>query len=201
MSGGRFIQKWRNKTKDPWVKRTYKVWCSMRRRCYNIKVRGYPDYGGRGIGVCERWRNDFDAFVSDMGFAPEGLSIERVDVDGDYDPFNCVWATRKAQANNTRSNVRLTIDGRTMTASQWAEEMGIPATRVLGRIRAGWPPEKAVMPEIYEAPHGGDRKYILGCRCDICVEGSRRRRRENYRKKNPVIKNRSKYNPEKEYDL
>lgn len=200
MPGGRFIQKWQHNSRDPWVRKTYAAWCSMRRRCNNPKDRGYSDYGGRGITVCERWAS-FDNFVEDMGFAPKGKSIERVDVNGHYDPFNCIWATRKEQANNTRKNVYVTIGERTLTATQWAEEMGIPATRVLGRIRAGWLPEKVVTPEIYEAPHGGHRKYVLGCRCNICLEGRRRRGRENYRKKNPIIKNKSKYNPEKEYDL
>ena len=195
MSKGRFIRKWKNHTKDTWVKRTYRIWCGMRARCYHPQSTGYADYGGRGITVCERWRNDFDTFVTDMGFAPDGRSIERIDNNQGYDPFNCIWATKKEQANNTRNNILLTIQGHTMSATQWADKVGIPATRILERIRRGWSSERAVYEDNYTAPHGGHRRYVLGCRCLVCVEGSRKRGRETYRKKNPIIKNRSKYNP------
>lgn len=201
MNKGQFLPKWKYPSKDPKVRKTYKAWNNAMSRCNNPKDDGYPNYGGRGITVCERWRNSFDFFVEDMGLAPKGMTLERIDFNGHYDPFNCKWATRKEQANNMRSNVLMTLNGKTMTATQWAEALGISTTRLHARLRLGWEPEQAINPAKYEAPHGGSRRYVTGCRCDICVAGEKARRYDYYRKKNPVIKNKSRNNPEKQYDL
>lgn len=127
--------------------RAYKTHESMIARCCNPKHKSYPRYGGRGISVCDRWRESLLNFVEDMGHPPEGMSLDRVDNDGDYCPENCRWSTWKEQANNRSSSVQITIFGLTMTIAEWSDH---PFCKVkqdtLGcRIRSGWPPALAVL--------------------------------------------------------
>lgn len=84
----------------------YSIWCSMIARCENHAVKAFKDYGGRGISVCARWRSSFAAFLEDMGRHPPRLTLDRIDNDGNYEPGNCRWATRKEQNNNTRATQR-----------------------------------------------------------------------------------------------
>lgn len=117
--------------------REYETWLSMH---YRVKTaRWYVD-----INVCERW-NKFENFFADMGERPEGHTIERIDGTKDYCPENCVWATPKAQANNTSSNIKVTVNGVTKTVAEWCDITGLNPYTVYTRIHTGMPPEEAVI--------------------------------------------------------
>lgn len=123
--------------------RIYRAWSGMLTRCANPNSSRYADYGGRGIKVCQRWRK-FEDFLADMGERPPGMSLDRIDNDGDYEPRNCRWATNEQQSSNARSNNWLTCDGRTMTVSQWSREVGITDNCIRKRIQKGWEAERAI---------------------------------------------------------
>lgn len=97
----------------------------MKERCSNPNHEKYPDYGGRGITVCQRWSDSFESFRDDMGPRPDGYSIERRDNDGPYDPENCVWASRKTQMFNRRNTIHVEHEGRMICASDYAKSLGI----------------------------------------------------------------------------
>lgn len=120
-------------TKTP----TYVAWCNMKGRCLNPKQTGYENYGGRGIKVCDRWLNSFENFLADMGERPEGMSLDRDDTDGNYEPGNCRWVPWVKQMNNQRKTIRITHEGRTMSMSEWAAELDIKPSKIRGRLRAG----------------------------------------------------------------
>jgi len=107
-------------------------------------VRGYENYGGRGIKVCERWKS-FDNFVADMGIRPDGYSIDRINNDGDYEPSNCRWATTAQQLNNRRNNRVLELNGERKTIAEWSEQLGVRWDTIRCRVdRYGWTIEKAL---------------------------------------------------------
>lgn len=108
------------------VKRTraYSIWTKMTQRCNNPNNPKFPIYGGRGILICTRWL-EFENFLEDMGEPEPGLSIDRIDTNGPYEKGNCRWATAKEQANNTRTNVIVELDGERMTLKQAAEKAGV----------------------------------------------------------------------------
>lgn len=105
--------------------KTYKAWLHAKGRCFNPKNAKYPLYGGRGITMSEKWREDFAAFLADMGEAPENHSLDRIDVNGHYEPGNCRWATARQQGNNTRSNVPIIVNGERYTMSEFAQACGV----------------------------------------------------------------------------
>ncbi len=114
----------------------YRRWKDMRARCRNPNNTEFKNYGGRGITVCDRW-NNFEVFLSDMGRKPEGTTIDRIDVNGNYEPSNCRWATAQQQANNTRQNVWLEMDGERHTIAQWSVITGLSESRINHRLRVG----------------------------------------------------------------
>ena len=121
----------------------YKVWASMKSRCHDSSREGYQNYGGRGIRVCKRWLESFDAFLEDMGPRQSGRhSIDRIDPNGHYEPGNCLWVTGEVQANNTRRSVRLEHEGVVRTAAQWGREWCLCAAVVAKRIDLGWDAER-----------------------------------------------------------
>lgn len=117
--------------------RTYRIWANMRSRCTNPLVPCFRNYGGRGITVCESWAQ-FENFLADMGECPAGHSIDRIDNDGNYEPGNCVWATKAVQSSNRRTNIRITHAGRTLTLKQWAVHLGKSYSALLSRFHRGW---------------------------------------------------------------
>lgn len=125
--------------------RLYKTWRSMVRRVTEPTYPDYPHYGGRGISVCDQWRVSFEAFARDMGPTySEGLTLDRIDNDGNYEPGNCRWATAIEQARNKRTNRLLTFNGKTMPVSAWAEHTGIGRSAIESRLRNGWSVERAL---------------------------------------------------------
>lgn len=121
-------------TKEGNISSVYGIWVSMKQRCNNPKDKGFKNYGGRGIKVCKRW-GKFANFFSDMGEKPKNLSIERIDNSKGYSPDNCKWATRTAQARNSRQNHTIEYQGKTMCISEWAEELGVNCSTLRGRLK------------------------------------------------------------------
>lgn len=115
--------------------RTYQAWCYMKTRCFNPSREDYYLYGGRGILVCDRWRHSFSTFLEDMGECANGMTLERKNPDGNYEPDNCKWASRDEQANNKRTTTWVTYKGRTQNVSQWAKEIGIHPAVLRSRIQ------------------------------------------------------------------
>ena len=119
--------------------RLHNTWLKMRHRCINPNDKRYKDYGGRGITVCDEWLNSFETFrdwALSHGYKDD-LTIDRINVDGNYEPSNCRWADVKTQANNKRNNVIIEKDGIKKNATEWGEELGINPINIRNRLRHG----------------------------------------------------------------
>ena len=122
----------------------YRVWARMKTRCLLETADNYESYGGRGITICDEWREDFQNFFDwamSHGYK-EGLTIDRIDNDGNYEPANCRWATHKQQGNNTRKTIHLTIGEETHTISEWADITGLDRGTIYRRFKSCWPTDK-----------------------------------------------------------
>lgn len=123
----------------------YKTWTAIIDRCSNAKAHGFENYGGRGIVICPRWRASFEAFFADMGPRPAGTSIDRIDVNGNYEPGNCRWATQREQQNNRRDSRFIEARGERLTVADWARRLGISVDVIRARAgRLGWDAERAL---------------------------------------------------------
>ncbi|KKN98973.1 hypothetical protein LCGC14_0142180 [marine sediment metagenome] len=125
------------------VTRIFQIWQDMIQRCNNPNNKQWKDYGGRGITVCKRWRK-FENFLKDMGEAPKGLQIDRINNDKGYYKSNCRWATKKEQMRNKRNNRLITCFGKTQCIAAWAEEVDIKPSTLFTRLRRKWTIEKAL---------------------------------------------------------
>ncbi len=136
--------------------KTYVAWHGMRRRCFDPNNPKYPVYGGRGITVCDRW-SEFSVFLADMGECPNGKTLDRIDVNGNYEPSNCRWATPEEQQNNRRDNVFITHLGETLTIAQWSRKTGLAHETIRRRFLRGAPTDQIMEPAHKpktHCPHG-----------------------------------------------
>lgn len=128
------------------ISRTFEAWRSMRKRCLNPNHRFYGRYGGRGITVCARWEK-FEHFLADMGEAPLGLSLDRIDNDGNYEPDNCRWASQSEQLCNSSGahrGVVVPFPRELRSIKGWAIKLGLTPSAIRRRLNAGWPIERAI---------------------------------------------------------
>jgi hypothetical protein len=133
-----------HKPKHSPASQEYVAWCGMKARCHNPKNPKYPEYGGRGIEVCDHWFSDFPQFLRDMGTKPgPSFSLERKDVNGNYTPENCEWATKTTQARNRRNLIRYPFRGEHLLVCEISDRTGISQALILARLYKRWPVELA----------------------------------------------------------
>lgn len=144
-------------TREHGASRTHRTWAHMLQRCTNPKNDSFHLYGGRGITVCEQWRS-FDAFLADMGERPEGTSLDRIDVNGNYEPANCRWATEREQKGNKRSNFMVTYQGQRICLAHLAQQLGMGTPTLRQRVLAGWPEDRWDVPS-QVGPNHVSRRY------------------------------------------
>ena len=136
--------------------RLYGIWLQIKNRCFNSNTGRYKDYGGRGITMCEEWRNNFQTFYDwsmSHGYSDE-LTIDRIDNNGNYEPSNCRWVTVKIQNRNARSNHLITYKGETHCITDWADITGLSRACICNRIKYGWSVERTL-----ETPIRGHKLY------------------------------------------
>ncbi len=124
----------------------HRAWARMKSDCFNPKTERFHNYGGRGITVAKEWVDNFEAFYAHIGPRPSSKhSVDRIDVEGNYEPGNVRWATLVEQCRNRRNNIHATINGDTKCVSEWCDLLGIKRNLAYQRIRKGWDPAKAIL--------------------------------------------------------
>ena len=132
------------------TKRLTNIYSMMKQRCYNTNSQNFKYYGGKGVSVCDEWRNNSQAFydwVMTHGYK-DGLTLDRIDNDGNYEPSNCRWVTMKEQDNHRSNNVILTLNGESHTIPEWSEILGIKQHVIRNRINRGWSVENTLMRKV-----------------------------------------------------
>jgi hypothetical protein len=124
----------RNKPSPEWI-----AWQNAKQRCYWQPKHNYKNYGGRGISMCDEWKNSFESFYAYMGNRPPGLTLERIDTNKGYEPGNCIWADLKTQGRNKTNNRIIYYNGLFLTLAEWEERTGIPRDSINYRITMGYP--------------------------------------------------------------
>lgn len=140
--------------------RLYNIWHKMKERCYNRNHVHYHNYGGRGIAVCDQWKNNFQNFYNwamHNGYS-DNLTIDRKDDDGNYTPENCRWATPMEQQNNLRNNRIICAMGKSQSIARWSAEMSIPYSTIYSRLCGGWNEEDAIITPIDKSKSSKRRK-------------------------------------------
>lgn len=141
--------------------RLYAEWASIKNRCYNPHVQRYNNYGGRGIKMCDEWKNSSDAFFAwaQVNGYSDDLTIERIDVNGDYEPSNCTWIPKEEQANNRSSCLWITFNGKTQNLQQWCDELQLPYKLIHNRIfKLKWSFERAISEDCHTEKRNKTRK-------------------------------------------
>ena len=132
------------------TKRLTNIYSMMKQRCYNTNSQNFKYYGGKGVSVCDEWRNNPQAFYDwamTHGYK-DGLTLDRIDNDGNYEPSNCRWVTMKEQDNHRSNNVILTLNGESHTIPEWSEILGIKQHVIRNRINRGWSVENTLMRKV-----------------------------------------------------
>lgn len=127
----------------------YKLWTAIKDRCFNPEAKHYSRYGGRGISMCKEWAEEYVTFAEQIGPRPKGMTLDRIDNDGNYKPGNVRWATRTEQANNRVTNVFITHEGLTMTLAEWARHKGWKYGLIGSRWKRGLRGSDLLAPPVY----------------------------------------------------
>lgn len=141
----------------------YRIWSRMIERCHNEKNKNYFNYGGRGITVCEEWRQSFINFYKDMGDRPPSMSLDRIDNNKGYSRENCRWATPEQQMANTRAANLIEYNGETLPIAQWARKLGVSRNRIRTRLKIGMSVEQALTMPKLDSWH--NREPVLKTHC------------------------------------
>lgn len=175
----------RSKWANPSGTSTYYSWRSMRHRCINPSSASWAHYGGRGIGVCLQWLDSYDQFVKDMGLKPDGMTLERLNTNGNYEPGNCAWVSMRDNLNNRRNTIK--VNG--LPVTKVAEATGIKPETLRKRLMRGVDPNRILKQRLNDAKpadHGTRARYERdGCRCAQCKAANAARAR-TYRRQKPT---------------